>query len=265
MRIDHAVGGAGVIDVSDLVFATDVSGKKQTFKVLGIENVEGGKRIGIQITNEGVTEKYVLHQVAVFAKLNYQDTCSVLCIMQDERGVEVPSQDETPDFLFEIYAVIAVSNDANITVNVNSSAVVSVDYLEQRLKETTDANKDLTGSGAPLETTSAMVGQSYVDKDTGTTYICVAVSEDGKVTWKISGSGNAANIAYDPDNTELESTNVQEAINELYKLVSTLGFIHIGTTAPNDISMLWIDTTSGRIPKYYNGEAWVAINAVWAE
>lgn len=63
LRIDHAVGGAGVIDVSDLVFATDVSGKKQTFKVLGIENVEGGKRIGIQITNEGVTEKYVLHQV----------------------------------------------------------------------------------------------------------------------------------------------------------------------------------------------------------
>lgn len=47
----------------DLVLATDVTEKKQTFKLLGIEDVDGGKRVGIQITNEGVTEKYILHQI----------------------------------------------------------------------------------------------------------------------------------------------------------------------------------------------------------
>lgn len=290
LSIDQAVGGAGTIAPDDLVLTTDVTERKQTFKLIGIEDVDGGKRVGIQITNEGVTEKYILHQIAMFAKLNYQDSYYMLAIMQDDRGVEIPTQAETPDFLFEVYAVIAISNKARIKVNVDASAVVSAPYMEQRLAEeirehNLDENshedirkaveqlkedivataKDLTGSGAPSETTSAKAGQSYVDQDTGTVYTCIAVADDGKTTWEETGSKSASSFAYDPSNTKIEAKDVQGAIDELYTLITALKFIHIGTAAPEDTAMLWIDTTSGRIPKYYNGETWVPVNAVWAE
>lgn len=287
LYIDQAVGGAGVIAPDDLVLATDVTEKKQTFKLLGIEDVDGGKRVGIQITNEGVTEKYILHQIAMLAKLNYQDSYYMLAIMQDDRGVEIPAKTETPDFLFEVYAVIAISNKARITVNVDASAAVSSPYMEQRLaeeisKHNLDENshadihmaveqlkdaaaaKDLTGSGAPSETTSAKVGQSYVDQDTGTVYTCIAVA-DGKTTWEETGSKSASSVVYDPSKTKLGTKDVQGAIDELYALITALEFIHIGTTAPDDTAMLWIDTANDSIIKYYNGTAWVPAHAAWAE
>lgn len=77
--------------------------------------------------------------------------------------------------------------------------------------------------------------------------------------------GNAADLLYDDTNSKLEATNVQAALDKLCSLIADLEFIHIGTTAPEDTTMLWIDTTTGRIPKYYNGTGWVAVNAVWAE
>ena len=41
------------------------------------------------------------------------------------------------------------------------------------------------------------------------------------------------------------------------------GGFHIGTTAPTDTDLLWIDTANGGIMKYHNGTSWVATKAVW--
>ncbi len=41
------------------------------------------------------------------------------------------------------------------------------------------------------------------------------------------------------------------------------GIIVSADAPPGDSSMLWIDTTSGGIAKYWNGNAWVASKAVW--
>ena len=139
LTITSAAGGAGVVELVDpakpveLMAVTEVTDKRQNLKLLGIEECEVGKKIKIQITNEGVTEKYDLHQVGVFAKLSYQEEESLLFIMQDNRGVEIPTAEENPDFLFEMYAVIAISADANIKVNVSTSAVVSVGLLMESL------------------------------------------------------------------------------------------------------------------------------------
>ena len=38
---------------------------------------------------------------------------------------------------------------------------------------------------------------------------------------------------------------------------------YIGDTAPENTNLLWVDTSSGGILKYYNGTSWVAIKAVW--
>ena len=42
------------------------------------------------------------------------------------------------------------------------------------------------------------------------------------------------------------------------------GGCEIGTTAPTNVKMLWIDTSGSKaILKYYNGTAWVPTAAVW--
>lgn len=83
------------------------------------------KRIKIQITNGDVEAGYILHQVGVYAKLADGDE-TLLLIMQDDRGVEIPSHTENSDFVIELFGVMAISNIANIKVTVDPSAVASV-------------------------------------------------------------------------------------------------------------------------------------------
>ena len=123
LTITSAVGGAGTLDDEALKAATDVVDKKQTFNLLGIEDFEQGKRIGIQITNKGILESYILHQIEE----------SLLFILQDDRGIEVPAEVDNPGFLFEVYAVIAVSNNANITISTTSGAIASVEYVVEKI------------------------------------------------------------------------------------------------------------------------------------
>ena len=41
------------------------------------------------------------------------------------------------------------------------------------------------------------------------------------------------------------------------------GGSYVGATAPENTEILWIDTSSGGVMKYYNGTSWVATKAVW--
>lgn len=38
---------------------------------------------------------------------------------------------------------------------------------------------------------------------------------------------------------------------------------HVGTTAPDNTNLLWIDTNNGL--KYYNGSSWVNVPVSWSE
>jgi uncharacterized membrane protein YgcG len=161
LTIDKAVGGSGVLTPEELLIATEVTDWKQDFSLLGIEDCEGGKKVKIQITNESVEEGYELHQVAAYAKLNYEEDYHLLFIMQDDRGVEIPSYEENPDFLFEIYAVIAISNNANIKVSVDPGATVSVGYLTESISLAVTTHNADTNSHPDirraLESTNASV------------------------------------------------------------------------------------------------------------
>ena len=133
LTIERAVGGAGTLEEEALKAAADVADPKQTFHLLGIEDVENGKRVGVQITNQGVAESYILHQIGVKARLEFQEPeeAALLFVLQDGRGVEIPSEAENPDFLFEIYGILTISNNANIEVRVDTGVVASVAYVDQ--------------------------------------------------------------------------------------------------------------------------------------
>lgn len=140
MTITKAVGGAGTTAAESLAALTDVKDQKQTLKILGIEDAtdstgnDAGKRIKIQITNEDVETGYILHQVGIYAKLADGNE-TLLIIMQDDRGVEIPSHAENSDFEIELYGIMAISNLANISVTVDPNAVASVKMVNQQITQ----------------------------------------------------------------------------------------------------------------------------------
>lgn len=117
--ITRAVSGTGTAD-ADLSEETGVSGETHDLKLLDIETVESNgetaRRVKIQIT--GADETYIMHQVGVYGRLN-DDAETLLFIMQDARGVEVPSTKVNGDFEIELSALLAVSNKANISITVD--------------------------------------------------------------------------------------------------------------------------------------------------
>lgn len=145
MTITKAVGGSGTTAAESLAALTDVKEQKQTLKILGIEDAtdssgnDAGKRIKIQITNESVETGYILHQVGIYAKLaDDNDEETLLIIMQDDRGVEIPSHTENSDFEIELYGIMAISNVANIEVTVDPNAVASVKMVNDTKKALQD-------------------------------------------------------------------------------------------------------------------------------
>ena len=140
MTITKAVGGSGTTAAESLAALTDVKEQKQTLKILGIEDAtdssddDVGKRIKIQITNGDLETGYILHQVGIYAKLADGDE-TLLIIMQDDRGVEIPSHTENSDFSIELYGIMAISNLANISVTVDPNAVASVKMVNQQIAQ----------------------------------------------------------------------------------------------------------------------------------
>ena len=140
MTITKAVGGSGTTAAESLAALTDVKEQKQTIKILGIEDAtdssddDVGKRIKIQITNGDLETGYILHQVGIYAKLADGEE-TLLIIMQDDRGVEIPSHTENSDFSIELYGIMAISNLANISVTVDPNAVASVKMVNQQIAQ----------------------------------------------------------------------------------------------------------------------------------
>ena len=77
---------------------------------------------------------YILHQVGIYAKLADGDE-TLLIIMQDDRGVEIPSHTENSDFEIELYGIMAISNVANISVTVDPNAVASVAMVNKQIAQ----------------------------------------------------------------------------------------------------------------------------------
>ena len=107
-----------------------------------IETVESGgetaRRVKIQIT--GADETYIMHQVGVYGRLN-DDAETLLFIMQDARGVEVPSTKVNGDFEIELSALLAVSNKANISITVDPQVQALMKLVKAEI-EKHNANAD---------------------------------------------------------------------------------------------------------------------------
>ena len=172
LSFTRAVGGTGSCEASELGNLTDVMGEQLALSFVGdpesIEakdeegNLVPAKRICIRITNKGLTKTMILHQVGAFGQLDIDETDRMICVLQDERGIEVPSEAENPSYGFDLYADLLVSNKANIVLKSDPAGSVSMEQVEKMLQEH-DKNPD-----AHAETIKKVVDQAVKEAMGGT-------------------------------------------------------------------------------------------------
>ena len=241
ISIVAAFGGTGTVDPELLEEQTDLVDMRQELNILGEEDGADGKTVQLQVQNAQVMMEYELNQVGVYAALDVKDTdtdqeieakMKLLFIMQDEKGVTIPSALEA-SFLLELYCMIGITNNGRFEVSVSAAGIVTAAYLREALERATAAHNDdkgahhslaarmqaietaLNGSGTiikagdPTTQTVGLKGQHYINPDTGAEFECTAVTEsgytwepveNGKSVWDILGdTGSMENSLADVD------------------------------------------------------------------
>lgn len=154
LTITRAVSGTGTVD-TDLSEETAVSGDTYELKLLGIDTVEykGEKARKVSIWTGGADEPYFMHQIGVFGRLNDDPEDTLLFLMQDERGVEIPAIG-TADHEFQISVLLAVSTKANISLTVDPQMQALAKMVKAEVEK---HNKD---ASAHADAITAAVGNA---------------------------------------------------------------------------------------------------------
>lgn len=144
LSITRAAGGMGTCEASKLGNLTDVVGEQIALGLLGITDTEAedddgtlvpAKQVGTQITNEGLVETRILHQVGVYGKLDTDDTEHMIYVLQDERGIELPSESDNPSFAFDLYVNLLISHKSNIVLKVESGGKVTLAQVQGMIED----------------------------------------------------------------------------------------------------------------------------------
>ena len=128
LNFDSAAAGQGIVAEAAMLAQTTLVGQKQTASLLGGERVSAGIRLKLRITAPDTA--YTLNQYGVWASVE-GGTPAMVALFQHHQGVPIPSKAESPDFVYTFYGLIMCSNTGTWTVTVDTSAVVTVEDLEE--------------------------------------------------------------------------------------------------------------------------------------
>lgn len=231
MNFTRAVSGAGTMAAAELSNATEVTDQRQTLAIASIketgEDEDATRTIKIQITNAGLTQGYVLHQIGIYAELVGSDSDALAVILQDERGIEIPSETENDDFVMEFYAMLAISGAAQIAIAADPNVVATEKWVREILAKH-DKDPD-----AHVDVISAALSAAIKKlEDSG--QIMDEVAAKKFVREMLDQYGAAKDISFE-DTYETGASNLQEALDKV--LGNTLPKLTVTTTAGSALTM----------------------------
>ena len=188
IRITSAYGGTGTVDAAFLTEQTDLVERRQKLHLLGEEDNAEGKTVQIQVSNAEVMEEYELNQVGVYAKLDPERDPEaeerLLFIMQDQRGVTIPSGMDA-SFMLELYAMIGITNNGRFDVSASAAGVVTMAYLREFMARTLqahntdpEAHPDIRALLAQVSADGDRVGMVVADVDARLTLLELMYATD---------------------------------------------------------------------------------------
>ena len=156
-NIDSAAAGTGTVNASLLMAQTGLVSQKQAMSIVKSEKITGGVRLQLQLTNNGISAQYTINQIGVWGSLDGGAT-TMMAIFQDDDGVVVPAEADTPEYVFTVYAVLQMDNTGTLTVTLDSSVAVSqaqFNELEQKIEDLDATDISLSVDGVTGETVAA--------------------------------------------------------------------------------------------------------------
>ena len=164
LTIDKAACGQGTVNEAYLMGQTQLVAQKKQLSIVRKANVAQGVQLQLQCTNGDVSTAFTINQIGVWAHLD--DGASVMiAIYQDSTGVLVPSAAEMADYVFTFYATLQMSNTGELTVTIDSSALVSMETFSGLEGEVDDI---LDGTTTVPKATHAASADSATNATTAT-------------------------------------------------------------------------------------------------
>ena len=224
LTITRAVSGTGTVD-TDLSEETAVSGDTYELKLLGIDTVEykGEKARKVSIWTGGADEPYFMHQIGVFGRLNDDPEDTLLFLMQDDRGIEIPAIG-TADHEFQIAVLLAVSTKANISLTVDPQVEAIMRMVREMVLKEISQHNDSPDAHAKIITEATSKALKELEESgqiMSEDRVKELIKESGGGGGGSSG-GTAADISYDNSKSGISAANVQEAIDALSVLTLTI-------------------------------------------
>ena len=116
------------------------------------KNGSAARRVKIRIT--GAEDTYTLHQIALFGRQTGAAEDTLLLLVQDDRGVEIPAASTDQEFEFVFTVVIVISRDAEIVINLSAEMQSLQLFVEERIQEhdlSPESHKDLRIAAAKMQ------------------------------------------------------------------------------------------------------------------
>lgn len=209
ITITGARGGTGTVAPEQLIEQTDLVDPRQELNLLGEEDGADGKTVQVQVSNAEVMEEYELNQVGVYAALDVDRDPDaeerLLFIMQDEKGVTIPSAMDA-SFLLELYCLIGITNNGRFEVSVSSAGVVTIAYLRETLARTLEdhnadpeAHPDIRAELADVAASNDNMENTVAGVDARLTLL--------ELMYRTQVSGNPFTVTFE-DLTDLQVTGV---------------------------------------------------------
>lgn len=128
IEFTKALGSTNLSGATDITTVTEVSEPQYSIAIKSVDVIGDNTRIVVRIMNDGVTEDYSIKQIGIFAKLKDSSEEILFSISENPYGQEVPSVENCPEFVCDVYIIVRVDNRIKQSVSVQSGIYAEIGH-----------------------------------------------------------------------------------------------------------------------------------------
>lgn len=263
------IGQGTLSDGTDVASLTALVDPVKDVLITAISANKNAARVEGWFSNQGISTPFYWHEIGLYANMPDAEETLYAYGYTSATADKIPAYSVSPtEFLFVMTA--QVGNAANITATIDSSLICAkkkdVDALKNGDTAAGKVAHSLAFSGG---STAAYDGSAPVSvnipntpEDVGAAPAAHALDNSIHVTAeekkRIAGAVQRSELGTMGGIASLDNTGKVPKS----QLPATGGYVR-QAAAPDDTSLLWMDSGNGDIVKYYNGTAWGPVPATW--